>query len=89
MENIAQTVICLAAGVALGLLFYGGLWITVRELQTSRHPVILTFGSLWLRIALVLAGLLFVLHGRWENALAYLIGLVASRFAISRFVRCL
>jgi F1F0 ATPase subunit 2 len=88
MDNIVQTIISLAVGAVLGVVFYAGLWITVRQLLTSSHAGMLIFGSLWLRLALVLAGFLFVLHGRWQNALAYLTGVAASRIATSRFLTC-
>ena len=35
----------LMAGIAIGVFFYGGLWITVRQLFTARHPVLLTLGK--------------------------------------------
>jgi F1F0 ATPase subunit 2 len=88
MDNLFQTILSLAVGLVLGLLFYGGLWITVRRIQTSPHPGLLTFGGLWIRMGLVLAGLLLVLHGRWQNALVYLIGLIAARLLLSRFLTC-
>ena len=37
-------------GILLGVFFYGGLWLTVRNLATTRHPFALTLGSLVLRI---------------------------------------
>ena len=71
-------------GVMLGVLFYGGLWITVRQLMTTRHPIAVTLGSLILRMAMVLAGLLLVSKGRWQNVAACLVGLMAGRIAIGR-----
>ena len=39
----------LMAGIALGVFFYGGLWLTVRRLLMTRHPVLLTLGSFCVR----------------------------------------
>jgi F1F0 ATPase subunit 2 len=68
-----------AFGILLGILFYGGLWLTVRHLATARHPFALTLGSLLLRMAVTLAGFLFVLNGRWQNAVVTLVGFTAGR----------
>jgi F1F0 ATPase subunit 2 len=86
MSGIAQTV-SLMAGIALGLVFYGGLWITIQRLTITRHPIALTLGSLLLRLAVVLVGLLLVTRGRWQNAVAYLAGFVIGRIAVSRYLR--
>jgi F1F0 ATPase subunit 2 len=67
-------------GILLGIFFYGGLWMTVRRLPTTRHPALLTLGSLLLRMGVTLGGFLLVLDGRWQNAVATLIGFSAARF---------
>jgi len=77
----------LTAGVALGVLFYGGLWITIQRLTITCHPIALTLGSLLLRMAVVLAGFLLVTRGRWQNALLCLAGFMVGRIAVSRFLR--
>jgi F1F0 ATPase subunit 2 len=79
--------VSLTVGVTLGVLFYGGLWITIRRLMTTHHPIAVTLGSLSLRTVAVLAGLLFVTRGRWQNALGCLAGFVIGRIAVSRYLR--
>jgi F1F0 ATPase subunit 2 len=71
-------------GIALGVFFYGGLWLTVNHLAATRHPFALTFGSLMLRMCGTLAGFLLVLHGHWQNAAAVLIGFTAARWIVYR-----
>ena len=78
--------VLLLAGVVLGSVFYAGLWLTVRNLPTARHPVWLTLSSFWLRTLVVIAGFLFVMKGRWQNALICLAGFVMGRIAVSRFL---
>lgn len=80
--------ISFAAGVMLGVLFYGGLWITVRRLMVTRHPMAVTLGSLLLRMAVVLAGLLLVARGRWQNVLAALVGFAIGRVVVSKVWVC-
>jgi F1F0 ATPase subunit 2 len=71
-----------AFGILLGVFFYGGLWLTVRRLATTRHPFALTLGSLLLRTAVTLGGFLLILNGRWQNAAAALAGFTASRLIL-------
>ena len=73
-------------GLLLGVFFYGGLWLTVRRLPTTRHPFAMTLGSLFVRTVLTLAGFLFAIGGRWQNALVALLGFTAARFLV-RFER--
>ncbi len=76
----------LLAGFGLGVLFYGGLWLTVRALPKSRHPVLLALASFWGRTAAVVAGLVFAMARRWQNALVCLAGFALARIALARWV---
>jgi F1F0 ATPase subunit 2 len=71
------------AGMALGGFFYLGLWLTVRQLVPTRHPVLLTVASFWIRTLVVLAGFLYLMRGHWQYAIACLIGFVMGRMAVS------
>lgn len=57
-----MTTILLAAlgGFALGLLFFGGLWLTVQKGIVSAHPALLFLTSSLLRTAIVIGGFLFI-----------------------------
>lgn len=79
--------VSILVGIILGAFFYGGLWLTVRRLVVTRHPIAVTLGSLLVRMAVVLCGLLLVARGRWQNVLACLVGLTVGRVAVSRFSR--
>lgn len=82
------TLLAAPIGFLLGVFFYGGLWLTVKHLVTTNHPVLLGVGSFWLRLFFVLAGFLALAQGRWQNAVLCLAGFIAGRIAISRWVRC-
>ena len=87
--NSLSAVLDFGAGAILGLLFYGGLWMTVRALAVTNRPLAVTLGSVTLRMAAVLAGSWFVAGGGWQNALACAAGFVFARIAVSRLVlRC-
>jgi F1F0 ATPase subunit 2 len=79
-------ILAFMAGMALGSLFYGGLWITVRRIVTTDHPVAVTLGSLVARTAITLGGFVVATNGRWQNAVACLAGFVVARVVISRLV---
>lgn len=46
----------LAAGFALGGLYFGGLWLTLNRAESSRHPGLLLTGSYVLRLAVAALG---------------------------------
>ncbi len=84
MSNIS-ILLSLLAGVALGGLFYGGLWFTVRRLPVSRHPALLALASFWIRSLVVLAVLVLLMKQRWQYGLVALVGFTVGRFAITKF----
>jgi F1F0 ATPase subunit 2 len=73
-----------AAGGALGFFFYGGLWLTVRQLPRTRHPVALTMGSFLVRTLAVIAAFAFLINQHWENALACMAGFIAAKPFVQR-----
>lgn len=75
------------AGVALGAFFYGGLWLTVARLNTTRHPAILALASFWMRSLAVLLGVVFFARQGWQLGLIVIPGFAAGRLAISFFLR--
>ncbi len=77
----------LAAGGALGVIFFGGLWLTVRKAVSSPSPALWFFGSLLLRMGVALAGFYVVSNGHWQRLPACLIGFVAARTAVLRLTR--
>jgi F1F0 ATPase subunit 2 len=72
------------AGVALGLLFFGGLWWTVQRAAHSPRPALWFGPSLLLRIAIVGAGFYLLGDGTWQRLAAGLAGFVLARFAVLR-----
>ncbi|HAC63621.1 MAG TPA: ATP synthase subunit I [Cyanothece sp. UBA12306] len=56
MINLLSLSLALLMGISLGLLYFGGLWLTVRQLPVTHNPLRLTLMSFLGRIALCLAG---------------------------------
>jgi F1F0 ATPase subunit 2 len=75
------------AGAALGALFFGGLWWTVRKSVSSPRPAVWFFGSFLLRTSLTLAGFYGVAGGQWERLLACLLGFILARLIVIGFTR--
>jgi F1F0 ATPase subunit 2 len=76
----------LLAGFALGILFYGGLWLTVRALPKSRHSILLALASFWGRTGLVIGGMLLAMDTTWQRALICLAGFAMARVFLSHWM---
>lgn len=83
----AWVVAALFSGIVLGLLYFGGLWLTVRRMSTARSPALLFLVSFLVRAALVVAGVYLIMDGRWERAAACMAGLLIARTLVCRTVR--
>jgi len=86
MPGSVSVALLVLFGLALGTLFYGGLWFTVRALAGSPHPVALALASFWGRMLLALAGFALVTAHRWQNALLCLAGFVLARVLLARWI---
>jgi len=86
MNETLTLALALMAGVLLGAMFFGGLWWTVQKGVSSKQPAIWFFGSLLLRMSIVLAGFYFVSGGHWDRLLMCLFGCVIARFIVTRLI---
>ena len=75
------------AGLALGLFYFGGLWLTVRRIACGTRPALLMLGSFVVRLLVTLCGFYLVMDGRWERLLACLSGFLVTRFVLTRIAR--
>ncbi|NGP54498.1 ATP synthase subunit I [Thioalkalivibrio sp. XN8] len=74
-----------AAGLVVGLAFYGALGWTAARLATSPNPGRLMLASMLLRFAFVLGCLYAVaIAGGWTHLLATAGGLAVARLALPR-----
>ena len=84
MNETVSLAPALAAGVLLGVMFFSGLWWTVRKSVSHERPALWFLGSLLLRTSIILAGFHWVSAGHWERLLACLLGFVIARFILTR-----
>jgi F1/F0 ATPase, Methanosarcina type, subunit 2 len=75
--------LCGIAGMALGLLYFGGLWMTIQRLPHTRSPIPFMLGSMIIRTAITVGGFYYVMNQHWERAVACLIGFVLMRVIFS------
>lgn len=79
MNELPGLVLALAIGAGLGVVFFGGLWLTLLRVPTSRWPILLVLGSLVGRTAITLAGFYQVMDGNWLRLLACVVGFALVR----------
>ena len=76
-----------ATGAALGVIFFGGLWWTVRKGVLSKQPALWFLGSLLIRMSIVLAGFLFIGRGHWQRLVICLAGFIMGRLFVMWITR--
>jgi F1F0 ATPase subunit 2 len=74
-------------GIALGLVFFGGLYWSVNQLPRAKNPGLLMMASMLVRMAILLAGLYFVMAGELKNLLAAVVGVMVVKFVMIAWVR--
>ena len=81
-EALLSLGLALLAGVGLGLIYFGGLWLTVQRLPDTRAPAVLMFGSFLARLSLTLGGLFVVMQGSWQRLTVCVVGLLLTRILV-------
>jgi len=87
MNESLTLLLAWVAGVLLGIVFFGGLWWTVRKIASSQKPARLLFASLMVRMCVALAGFYFVFGGNWRRLLVCLLGFLSARLLVTWLIR--
>jgi F1F0 ATPase subunit 2 len=87
MSEVLGQVPALAAGVLLGVFFFGGLWWTVEWGVRSRRPAFVFAGSMLVRTSVTLSGFYLIGRGRWDRLLVCLLGFIIARVVVTSLVR--
>jgi len=87
MNELVNLLFFFLAGVGMGLVYFGGLWWTVKRLARSPKPHLLTLGSFAVRSGFILAGLYWIAReGRWEAIVVSLLGVLGARLIFIRLL---
>jgi F1F0 ATPase subunit 2 len=87
MLDIVPIILFFAIGAALGALYFGGLWLTVRRVTDARRPKTMLLLSFLGRAAIVLAGFYAVtqvFRGQWEALAVAMLGFMGARSLLIR-----
>ncbi len=87
MNDPLMLILAALAGIVLGLLFFGGLWWTVRKGMTSSHPALLFVSSLILRMGIALVGIYYIGMGDWKRMVACVVGFIIARYVVTWWTR--
>jgi F1F0 ATPase subunit 2 len=83
-SSLTELLLAVLAGAGLGVFYFGGLWWTLRRMQTAAHPGLLLTVSYAVRVGVMAGGLFLVSRGRWEQAAAAVAGMLLCRPLVSR-----
>jgi F1F0 ATPase subunit 2 len=87
MSDALALMLVSIAGLLLGAIFFGGLYLTVRKGISSQSPALWFFGSLVVRMGIALAGFYFVSDGSWQRLMACFLGFVVARLVVTWLTR--
>lgn len=73
-------VVSYLAGSVIGVIYFGGLWVTVSKGLHSGKIGLWFLLSFVLRLAIALGGFYFVASGHWQRLAACLVGFLVVRF---------
>lgn len=76
---IGFAAVSLIAGALLGVVYFGGLWLTTLHLTESRRPGVVAFGSFLFRLLLAGVVLAWAARGGVLPAVTALAGFLAVR----------
>ncbi len=87
MNDTLFLLVALVSGFAAGVLFFGGLWLTVRRLPTMKHPGLVFLLSYVVRLAVVLGLVWWLSRGGLPAIGLCMAGFLVARFVLIRAVR--
>ena len=87
MISVFYPILSFFVGVALGLFYFGTLWLTLLYLSKTQRPVLVAVGGFFVRMAITLLGFYLIMEGHWERLLIALGGFILARIFLTRRLR--
>jgi F1F0 ATPase subunit 2 len=75
------------AGILFGVIYFGGLWLTIQKMGQMDRPILLLTGSFIVRLALVLVGFISSQMEEWNYLAVSLITFFLTRFYYIRKIQ--
>jgi len=79
MTELFLLALAALAGIGLGLFYFGSLWLTVRQIPKSLNPALLTLGSFFGRLGIILVSFYLVMGSHSERLIACLLTFIWMR----------
>jgi len=80
MSDVFSYAWAFVVGILLGVIYFGGLWLTVSRLSRVKRPGLVTLGSLVLRLSALMVGFYLIMgESHWLQLLVCLGGVLVSR----------
>lgn len=87
MSDILHLILAFIAGTVLGLIFFGGLWFTVKKAVGAKIPALWFFSSLFLRLGVVMIGFYYIVQVGLKPLIICLIGFILARILVTYFTK--
>jgi F1F0 ATPase subunit 2 len=87
MNEAFYMILAFIAGLLLGALFFGGLWLTVRKTLTAKAPALWLIIGFFIRISITLIGFYFVSRDSWQRLLICLLGFIIARLIMMQWTK--
>lgn len=87
MTDMLPLLLSLGAGFATGLFFFGGLYLTVRQVTKARRPGVALIASFIVRTAIALLAFYWIMGTSWQRLLAAVAGFVAARLLLVHWIK--
>lgn len=85
MNEFFILLLSLATGICLGIFYFGGLWLTLKQIPHAQQPMPLIMGSFFGRAVISLIGFYLVVRAAHIEGLASsLAGFILFKFVLVR-----
>jgi F1F0 ATPase subunit 2 len=84
VTGVSTLVLALAAGMVIGLFYFGGLLWTLERLPQSKNPSLLMLSSFLFRTGAATVCFYIIMGNRWERVVVSLLGFVVVRMVLVR-----
>lgn len=74
-------------GIGVGVIYFGGLYISTQKINEVKHPSLLMMASFVIRMGIFVAVFFYLSRSGYKNILLALLGVMAVRFAMTFTVK--